>query len=127
MERRTIQTDEAPSAIGPYVQGVAAGGLVFASMQIGLDPATGELTGATAPDQALQCLRNLDAIVVAAGGSRADIVKVTVYLTDLGEFGAVNEIYAEFFGETLPARGVVAVAALPKDALVAVEAVAAVA
>jgi 2-iminobutanoate/2-iminopropanoate deaminase len=126
MKRRTIQTDEAPAAIGPYVQGTVSGGFLFTSMQIGLDPATGELTGSTAPAQARRCLQNIGAIVAAASSSLADTVKVTVYMTDLAAFGAVNEVYAEFFGDALPARGVVQVAALPKSALVAVEAVASV-
>ncbi len=127
MTRRTIQTDSAPAAIGPYSQGVAAGGLVFTSMQIGLDPATGNVVGATAPEQVRRCLQNVKAIVEAAGGSLADVVKVTVYMTDMQEFAAVNEVYAEFFTDDLPARAVVEVAALPKGALVAAEAVAVVA
>ena len=127
MKRRTIQTNLAPDAIGPYSQGVAADGLVFTSMQIGLDPATGNVVGATAPEQVRRCLQNVKAIVEAAGGSLADVVKVTVYMTDIQEFAAVNEVYAEFFSDDLPARAVVEVAALPKGALVAAEAVAIVA
>jgi len=127
MTRRTIQTNSAPAAIGPYSQGVAASGLVFTSMQIGLDPATGNVVGATAPEQVRRCLQNVKAIVEAAGGSLADVVKVTVYMTDIQEFAAVNEVYAEFFADELPARAVVEVAALPKGALVAAEAVAIVA
>ena len=127
MTRRTIQTNSAPDAIGPYSQGVAASGLVFTSMQIGLDPATGNVVGATAPEQVRRCLQNVKAIVEAAGGSLADVVKVTVYMTDIQEFAAVNEVYAEFFTDDLPARAVVEVAALPKGALVAAEAVAIVA
>lgn len=124
MTRRTIQTNSAPAAIGPYSQGVAASGLVFTSMQIGLDPATGNVVGATAPEQVRRCLQNVKAIVEAAGGSLANVVKVTVYMTDIQEFAAVNEVYAEFFTDDLPARAVVEVAALPKGALVAAEAVA---
>ena len=127
MTRRTIQTNSAPAAIGPYSQGVAASGLVFTSMQIGLDPATGNVVGATAPEQVRRCLQNVKAIVEAAGGSLANVVKVTVYMTDIQEFAAVNEVYAEFFSDDLPARAVVEVAALPKGALVAAEAVAIVA
>ena len=127
MTRRTIQTNSAPAAIGPYSQGVAASGLVFTSMQIGLDPATGNVVGATAPEQVRRCLQNVKAIVEAAGGSLANVVKVTVYMTDIQEFVAVNEVYAEFFTGDLPARAVVEVAALPKGALVAAEAVAIVA
>lgn len=124
MPRRTIRTDKAPAAIGPYVQGVAAGGLLFTAMQIGLDPVSGEMTGATAAEQAGRCLENVRAIVEAGGGSLADVVKTTVYLADIADFGAVNEVYAGFFGDSLPARGVLQAAALPKGALVAVEAVA---
>ena len=124
MTRRTIQTNSAPAAIGPYSQGVAASGLVFTSMQIGLDPATGNVVGATAPEQVRRCLQNVKAIVEAAGGSLANVVKVTVYMTDIQEFADVNEVYAEFFTDDLPARAVVEVTALPKGALVAAEAVA---
>lgn len=124
MSRRTISTDQAPAAIGPYAQGVLAEGLLFTSMQIALDPESGDMVGDTAPEQARRCLRNIQAIVAAAGGTLDDIVKTTVYLTEIAAFGAVNEIYAEFFGSELPARGVLQAAALPKGALVAVEAIA---
>ena len=123
MTLHTIGTDAAPAAIGPYSQGVVAGGLLFTSMQIALDPATGELVGTTAPQQVRRCLQNVQAVVETAGSSLSDAVKVTVYVTDIGQFGAVNEVYAEFFADWLPARGVVEVSALPKGALVAVEAV----
>ena len=123
MTRRTISTEKAPAAIGPYAQGVAAGGLLFTAMQIALDPTTGELVGETAPEQARQCLANLGAIAEAAGASLADVVQARVYLTDLGTFAAVNEVYAEYFPRALPARAVVGVAALPKDARIAIEAV----
>jgi len=119
----TVGTDAAPAAIGPYSQGVVAGGLLFTSMQIALDPATGELVGTTAPQQVRRCLQNVQAVVETAGSSLSDAVKLMVYVTDIGQFGAVNEVYAEFFADWLPARGVVEVAALPKGALVAVEAV----
>jgi 2-iminobutanoate/2-iminopropanoate deaminase len=124
MPGRVIATDRAPAAIGPYSQGMVAGGILVTSMQIGLDPATGELVGATAPEQVRRCLENVVAIVEAGGGSRGDIVKTTVYLTDIADFAAVNEIYAEFFAGAPPARGAVQVAALPKGALIAVEALA---
>ena len=123
MTLHTIGTDAAPAAIGPYSQGVVAGRLLFTSMQIALDPATGELVGTTAPQQVRRCLQNVQAVVETAGSSLSDAVKVTVYVTDIGQFGAVNEVYAEFFADWLPARGVVEVSALPKGALVAVEAV----
>ncbi|MBU1699502.1 MAG: Rid family detoxifying hydrolase [Candidatus Eisenbacteria bacterium] len=126
MSYRTIQTGGAPAAVGPYSQGVVAGDLLFTAMQIALDPATGEMLGETAGDQARQCLRNIK-VIVEAGGSRMDrVVKTTIYLTDISEFGNVNAIYAEFFETALPSRGVLEVSALPKGALVAVEAVAAI-
>ena len=123
MTLHTIQTDAAPAAVGPYSQGVVTGDLLFTAMQIGLDPATGELVGTTASQQVRRCLQNVQAIVEAAGSSLSDTVKVTVYMTDIAQFGAVNEAYAEFFADWLPARGVVEVSALPKGALVAVEAI----
>jgi 2-iminobutanoate/2-iminopropanoate deaminase len=121
---KSIQTDSAPAAIGPYSQGVVSNGLLFTSMQLGLDPGTGELSGATAPEQARRCLENVKAIVESAGASLAETVKVTVYLTRIDDFTDINEIYAGFFPEWLPARAVVEVSALPKGALVAVEAIA---
>ena len=124
MSGRMISTDKAPAAIGPYSQGVVSGGLVFTSMQIALDPASGEMVGSTAPEQVRRCLENIKAIVGEAGGSMSDIVKTIVYLTDITAFGAVNEVYAEFFTDKLPARGVIEASALPKGALIAVEAVA---
>ena len=124
MSRRTISTDSAPAAIGPYSQGVVSGGLLFTAMQIALEPGSGELVGSTASEQGRQCLENIRAVVEAAGGSLATVVKTTIYLTDISQFGAVNEVYAEFFGESLPARGVIGASALPKGALIAIEAVA---
>jgi 2-iminobutanoate/2-iminopropanoate deaminase len=124
MPPRAIQTDKAPAAIGPYSQGIVAGGLLFASMQIALDPRSGEMVGATAAEQVRRCLENIRAVVEAAGGSLRDIVKTTIYLTDIAEFGAVNQVYGEFFPETPPARGVLQAAALPRGALTAVEAIA---
>jgi len=124
--RRTIDTDRAPRAIGPYAQGVVSGGFLYTAMQIALDPATGELVGATAPEQVARCLENIRGIVAAAGGALADVVKTTVYLVDIGEFAAVNEVYARWFKDSPPARGVVQVSALPRGALVAVEAIAAI-
>jgi 2-iminobutanoate/2-iminopropanoate deaminase len=105
---------------------VVAGGLLFTSMQIALNPTSGEMTGKTTPEQGRRCLENIKAIVGAAGGSLTDVVKTTIYLTDIKEFGAVNEVYSEFFAEELPARAVIETSALPKGALIAVEAVASV-
>jgi 2-iminobutanoate/2-iminopropanoate deaminase len=121
---RIIQTDQAPAAIGPYNQGVITGNLIFTSMQIPLDPASGEIVGTTAAEQVHQCLSNVEAILKAGGCSLQQVVKTTLFFTDLSAFGEVNQVYGEFFAETLPARGVLQVAALPKGALVAVEAVA---
>jgi len=121
---RTVNTDKAPAAIGPYSQGVVSGGMLFTSMQIALDPGSGEMSGESTPEQAGRCLDNIKAIVEAAGGSVNDIVKTTIYLADITDFGAVNEVYAKFFAEQLPARGVIEASALPKGALIAVEAIA---
>ncbi len=126
MSHKIIKTDRAPAAIGPYSQGVAACGLMYTAMQIALDPASGEMTGTTAPEQVQRCLENVRAIAEAAGGSLDHAVKVTVYMTDMGQFAAVNETYAGFFPAEPPARAVVEVSQLPKGALVAVEAVIAV-
>jgi 2-iminobutanoate/2-iminopropanoate deaminase len=120
-----IHTDAAPKAIGPYSQGIALGDWVFVSGQIPLDPATGELVRGTFADHAARVLANLDAILRAAGSERSRVVKVTVYLTDVGRFAEFNEIYASFFGDHRPARAVVGVAALPRGAQVEIEALAA--
>lgn len=124
MAGRIVRTTQAPAAVGPYSQGVVAGGLLFAAMQIALDPTSGEMIGTTPAAQVRQCLANITAVVDAAGATMADVVKTTVYLTDVAAFGAVNEVYAEFFPTDPPARGVVEVSALPRGALVAVEAMA---
>ena len=121
---RTISTDRAPAAIGPYSQATIAGNLLFSSMQIALDPDSGEMIGETTVDQARQCLANLRGIVEAGGGSFENVVKTVVYLTDITQFAAVNEIYGTCFSGDLPARGVVEVSALPKGARVAMEVIA---
>jgi 2-iminobutanoate/2-iminopropanoate deaminase len=121
--REIVHTDQAPAAIGPYSQGVGVCKIVFTAMQIALDPETGELIGQDHAAQARRCLENVAAILAAGGGSLPTALKVTVYLTDLAAFGAVNEVYAAFVGDEPPARAVVEVAALPKGALVAIEAV----
>jgi len=127
--RETITTAEAPRAIGPYSQGIvirAAGGLVFCSGQIPLDPVTGEMVGAgDVRVQTERVLRNLDAVLTAAGASLRAVVKTTIFLADLQDFGAVNDVYARFFPENPPARSTVEVSGLPKGALVEIEAVAA--
>ena len=124
-EPETVQTDAAPKAIGPYSQAIRCAGWVFVSGQIPLDPATGELVGGDFARQVTRVLENVDAVLRAAGCSRASVVKTTAYLTDLARFGEFNEIYAAFFGQHRPARAVVGVAALPRGAQVEVEAVAA--
>ena len=122
--REPVTALGAPAAIGPYSHAVRAGGLLFCSGQIPLDPDTDELVGDTPAEQAAQCLRNLQAVCAAAGASLQDAVRCTVYLTDLaGAFGEVNEAYGEFFASDPPARVAVGVAALPKDAQVEIEAI----
>ncbi len=119
-----IETGDAPAAIGPYSQAVAADGLLFCSGQIALDPETMEMVGATAAEQAHRVLENLEAVLRAGGSSLADVLKTTLYLADMGDFTAVNEVYAAAFGEHRPARATVAAAGLPKGALVEIDAVA---
>ena len=124
MSRQIIKTDRAPGAIGPYNQGVRAGGFLFTAGQIPLDPVTMQVVGATAPEQAKQALLNAQAIVEAAGLTMNDVVKATVFIRDMGQFAAINEVYATFFPGAPPARSVVEVSRLPKDVLVEIELVA---
>jgi len=121
--RETVSAPQAPAAIGPYSHAVRAGELLFCSGQIPLDPASGELVGATAAEQARRCMENLRAVCEAAGGSLQRAVRVTVYMTDLQAFAEVNEVYAGFFSEQPPARVAVGVAALPRGAYVEIDAV----
>jgi 2-iminobutanoate/2-iminopropanoate deaminase len=118
-----IATDGAPAALGPYSQAIVAGDYVFCSGQLGLDPASGQLADGLAA-QADRALRNLGAVLDAAGCSYADIVKTTVFLADMADFGALNEVYATFFGDAPPARSTFAVAALPKGGRLEIEAIA---
>ena len=122
-ERRTIDADGAPAAIGPYSHAVATDGLLFCSGQIPLDPESGELVGKTAQEQATQCLRNLEAVCDAAGTSLASAVRLTIFTTQMNRFAEINEAYAEFFPDDPPARAVVGVAALPKAATVEIDAI----
>lgn len=124
MTRKIIATDKAPAAIGPYSQANQAGGFLFTAGQIPLDPATMEIVGTTAADQARQALRNAQAVVEAGGLTLADVVKVTVFIRDMGEFANINEVYKTFFTADPPARSVVEVSRLPKDVLVEIEMVA---
>jgi 2-iminobutanoate/2-iminopropanoate deaminase len=121
--REPVTALGAPAAIGPYSHAVRAGGLLFCSGQIPLDPDSGELVGESPGDQAHRCLENLAAVCAAAGASLADAVRLTVYMTDLGAFNAVNEVYAGFFERDPPARVAIGVAALPKGAQVEIDAV----
>lgn len=123
MIRRPLVTAEAPGAIGPYSQGVRAGGLVYTSGQLPLTPG-GELVSDDVQRAARQALENVRSILAAGGATMKDVVKVTVYLTDMAHFAAVNEVYATFFGAPYPARTCIAVAGLPRGALLEIEALA---
>ena len=118
---KTISTANAPAAIGPYAQGNIAGGLLFASGQIPLDPETGEIVGSTIEEQTAQVMKNVAAILEAAGTDFDHVVKTTCFLNDMNDFAAFNAEYAKSFGEVRPARSAVAVEKLPKGALVEVE------
>jgi 2-iminobutanoate/2-iminopropanoate deaminase len=121
--REPVTAPNAPAAIGPYVHAVASGGLLFCSGQIPLDPRTGDLVGSTAADQAGRCLENLAAVCQAAGATLGDAVRVTIYMTDISAFAAVNEVYGSFFESSPPARVAIGVAALPRGAQVEMDAV----
>jgi len=124
MEIRKLSSSAAPATIGPYSQAIAAGGLVFCSGQLGLDPATGSLAAGVRA-QAEQSIRNIAAILASEKLGLERVVKATVFLADMSDFAAVNEVYASFFKESLPARSAVEVAALPKGGLVEIEVIAA--
>lgn len=124
MDAKIIVTPNAPQAIGPYAQGVAAGGLLFLSGQVPIDPETGALVKGTVRDEVTRVLENLRGVLEAAGSGLHRVVKTTVYLTDLGDFQAMNEVYARAFGDNRPARATVQVAALPKGARVEIDAIA---
>jgi 2-iminobutanoate/2-iminopropanoate deaminase len=125
MMREIIRTKQAPAAIGPYSQAVRVGDFLFTAGQIPLDPASGEIVGLDATAQTRQVMRNLGAVLAAAGGDLGSVVKTTVFLTDMAHFADFNAVYAESFpGDDPPSRSTVAVASLPKGALVEVEAVA---
>ena len=122
--RQAVYTDQAPEAIGPYSQGVRSGSLLFCSGQIPLDPSTGEIVKDDVEGQVRRCLENLAAVCEAAGGSLADAVRCTVYLTDMNDFARVNEVYESFFdGAEPPARVAIGVASLPKGADVEIDAI----
>ena len=123
--KQVIHTDSAPAAIGPYSQAIQIGDLLFVSGQVPIDPSTGAIVEGDIKAQAQQSLNNLKAILNAAGTNMGAVVKTTVFLADMNDFAAMNEVYAQFFQEPFPARSAVQVARLPKDALVEIEAIAA--
>jgi 2-iminobutanoate/2-iminopropanoate deaminase len=122
--KQIIKTERAPQAIGPYSQAVRAGALVFASGQIPLDPQTGEFVEGGVAEQTEQVLRNLSAVLEAAGTSLDRVVKTTVFLADMNDFAAMNEVYGRYFSQDAPARATVEAARLPRDARVEIEAIA---
>ena len=123
-KKRAVSTKTAPAAIGPYSQGLACGNLLFISGQLPIDPVSGELIEGTIEEKTRRVLDNLRAVAEAAGGGLKDVVKTTVFLKDMNDFGAMNSVYAEYFTETPPARAAVQVAALPKGSDIEIEAVA---
>ena len=127
LKKKRVATAEAPAAIGPYSQAVCVSGFVYTSGQVGFDPATGQLVEGGVREQTEQVLRNLDAVLRAAGSSLTDIVKTTVFLKDMNDFAVMNEVYGSFLvpeGTVAPARSTVEVARLPRDARVEIEAIA---
>lgn len=124
MELKNVHTDGAPAAIGPYSQAIVAGNLVFTAGQIPLDPATMQMVEGDVAAQTERVLENIKAILEAAGASLSSVVKTTVFLKDMNDFAAMNEVYARYFGDHQPARSTVEVARLPRDARVEIEAIA---
>lgn len=124
MKLEPIQSNVAPAAIGPYSQAIKVGNLLFCSGQIALDPKSGQMVGSTAAEQAEQVLKNLAAVVGAAGGSLACVARTTIFLASMADFAAVNEVYARHFGAHKPARATVAVKELPKGGLVEIDCIA---
>ena len=124
MNKRIINTESAPAAIGPYSQSVLAGNILFVSGQLPIDPETGKFAGNDIKSQTEQSLKNIESILEKAGCTMDNVVKTTVLLNDMGDFAKMNEVYAKFFTKDYPARAAYEVAKLPKDALVEIEAVA---
>ena len=122
--KEIVATENAPGAIGPYSQAVKAGGMVFCSGQIPIDAATGEFVSADVAEQTEQVLKNLSAVLKAAGSDLNNVVKTTVFLSDMNDFAAMNEIYAKYFSENKPARATVQAARLPRDARVEIDCIA---
>ncbi len=123
-ERVRVHTDNAPAAVGPYSQGVKTGNMMFVSGQMPVVPATGEVVEGDVGEKARQCMKNVLAILEEAGLKADNIIKTTIFLTDMNDFGAVNEVYASFFGDSYPARSCVEVSRLPKGVDVEIEAIA---
>ena len=124
MSKRIITTDQAPAAVGPYSQGVVLDGWIWTCGQVALDPATGKMVGSDAATQADRALQNVKAILHAAGATLDQVVRTTVYLANMDDFGAVNEVYARYFSNDFPARACVEVSRLPLGALVEIDAIA---
>ncbi|AEC52777.1 translation initiation inhibitor, putative [Pyrococcus sp. NA2] len=124
MSREIIYTEKAPKPIGPYSQAIKVGNFIFVAGQIPIDPKTGEIVKGGIKEQTRQVLENIKAILEAAGASLNDVVKVTVYLKNMDDFGEMNEVYSEYFGESRPARVAVEVSRLPKDVLIEIEVIA---
>jgi 2-iminobutanoate/2-iminopropanoate deaminase len=124
MARHTISTEKAPAAIGPYAQAVIANGVVYTAGQIPLDPQTGNIVDGDIKQQTRQVMENIRAVLEAAGSSWNQVIKATVFLKNIGDFAAMNEVYAEYLGDAKPARSTVAVAELPRNALVEIDLIA---
>ena len=124
MSLQSVHTDNAPAAIGPYSQAIRAGDMLFVSGQIPLDPKTGEIVGGTAAEQAVQVLKNLAAVVQEGGSAMDRVIRTTIFLADMADFAAVNELYAKAFGDHRPARACVAVRELPKSVRVEIDCIA---
>lgn len=124
MAKTVVSTESAPGAIGPYSQAIRAGELLFLSGQIPLDPATGQLVSGSIEDETRQVMRNLEAVLKAGGATFDHVVRTTIFLTDLGDFAAVNQVYGTYFKDAPPARATVQVAALPRGVRVEIDAIA---
>ena len=122
--KQIVSTDKAPGAIGPYSQAITAGGMVFCSGQIPIDPATGDFVSDVVAEQTEQVLKNLSEVLKAAGTSLDNVVKTTVFLADMNDFGEMNEVYASYFAENKPARATVQAGRLPRDAKVEIDCIA---
>ncbi len=121
---RSVHSTDAPAAIGPYSQAIVANGIVYTAGQIALDPRTGDLSGGDVATQTARVLDNLSAVLAAAGASLGTVLRTTVYLADMAEFGAMNEVYGRYFGDHKPARSTVQAAALPRGARVEIDCIA---